>query len=40
VEDLNSKNGTLVNGRRIKKRTALKMGDQLSIGDTVFECRE
>ena len=36
VEDLDSRNGTFVNGKRIKKKTALFYGDKLSIGDTIL----
>lgn len=36
VVDLNSKNGTFVNGRRISAETHLKAGDELRIGDTVL----
>ena len=32
VEDLNSTNGTLVNGRRVLKRTPLSDGDRLRVG--------
>jgi len=32
VEDLNSTNGTFVNGRRVTKRTALSDGDRLRVG--------
>jgi Nif-specific regulatory protein len=32
IEDLDSKNGVLVNGRRIEKPTALRDGDQVVIG--------
>ena len=32
VEDLNSTNGTFVNGRRLIKRTALSDGDRLRVG--------
>ncbi len=36
VKDLNSHNGTLVNGNAVSE-SFLKTGDQLAIGDTVFE---
>ncbi len=36
VEDLNSKNGTFVNGKAIS-RTALKAGDRLQMGECMFE---
>jgi len=32
VEDLDSTNGTFVNGRRVVKRTALSDGDRLRVG--------
>jgi pSer/pThr/pTyr-binding forkhead associated (FHA) protein len=32
VEDLNSTNGTFVNGRRVLKRTPLSDGDHLRVG--------
>ena len=37
IEDLNSTNGVLVNGRRVKRIT-LNDGDTLTIGDTYFRC--
>ncbi|NPV79874.1 MAG: FHA domain-containing protein [Firmicutes bacterium] len=40
IEDNGSKNGTLVNGRRLRRRTILKPGDQLLIGDTMLELKE
>lgn len=36
VTDLNSTNGTLVNGHRIAQPTALAIGDTLQIGDQLF----
>lgn len=36
IEDLNSTNGTFVNGKRIRKRTAIKDGDTVQFGKTVF----
>ena len=36
VEDLNSRNGTFVNGRAVEGRQRLEEGDQLSICDLVF----
>jgi len=35
VEDLGSRNGTLLNGRRLKAPTALSPGDRLGIGPNV-----
>ena len=32
VEDLDSRNGTYVNGKKIKKKTKLNLGDSLSLG--------
>ncbi len=40
VEDLNSRNGTFVNGRAIEGRQRLDEGDQLSICDLVFVFHE
>lgn len=40
IEDNGSKNGTLVNSRRLRRRTILKPGDQLLIGDTMLEFKE
>ena len=42
VEDLNSTNGTFVNGAIIRKKTSLKSGDTVQIGQTIFtvECVE
>src|SRR5262249_28149127 len=34
IEDLGSKNGTFVNGKRIRGRVALKEGDQIVLGRT------
>ncbi len=36
VEDLKSRNGTWVNGRRLESAAALRPGDQLRVGETVF----
>src|ERR1041384_7651600 len=33
VEDLNSYNGTKINGERLQKRTAIGEGDSIQIGD-------
>ena len=35
VEDVGSRNGTLVNGRRVKGATELSVGDRLSLGPNV-----
>jgi len=32
IEDLNSSNGTLINGKRVSTRTALTSGDEISMG--------
>jgi phosphoserine phosphatase RsbU/P len=37
VEDLQSSNGTFVNGRRIQGRTALQSDDLLRLGGTLFK---
>jgi pSer/pThr/pTyr-binding forkhead associated (FHA) protein len=37
VRDFNSKNGTYVNGEKVVGQTTLKTGDQLSVGQLVFE---
>lgn len=37
VRDFNSRNGTFVNGERVVGQTALKNGDQLSVGQLTFE---
>jgi pSer/pThr/pTyr-binding forkhead associated (FHA) protein len=34
VVDLESTNGTEVNGRKVKRRTALDDGDRITIGST------
>ena len=36
IEDLDSLNGTFVNGQRITGRTAVKVGDRIQVGRTVF----
>jgi pSer/pThr/pTyr-binding forkhead associated (FHA) protein len=38
VEDLDSRNGTLVNGKRVE-RAVLKPGDQLTVGRVEFTVR-
>jgi serine phosphatase RsbU (regulator of sigma subunit) len=40
VEDLNSKNGTLVNGKRIDKVTPFRPGDRISAGHLTIEFAE
>ena len=35
IEDLGSKNGTFVNGKRVRDRMALKDGDQITFGRTL-----
>ena len=35
VDDLGSRNGTLVNGRRVKGPTELSLGDRLGVGPNV-----
>ena len=37
LEDLGSSNGTLVNGQRLSQKTMIKIGDQITIGSTLFE---
>lgn len=39
VEDLKSTNGTLVNGQRVRRPSALRPGDRLQIGDAVLTLR-
>ncbi len=39
IRDLGSKNGTLVNGERVRTERELKMGDRISIGPLEFEVR-
>jgi predicted component of type VI protein secretion system len=39
VRELGSKNGTFVNGRRVKTEQELKIGDRLTIGPLDFEVR-
>ena len=36
IEDLNSANGTFVNGKRIKEKTRLSIGDEIKFDDLVF----
>lgn len=37
VEDLGSRNGTWVNGARIRRATVLQQGDEVQLGDDVLE---
>jgi pSer/pThr/pTyr-binding forkhead associated (FHA) protein len=39
VEDLGSTNGTLLNGRRVRRPVAMRAGDRLKIGDVVLGLR-
>jgi len=39
VEDLGSTNGTLLNGRRVRRPAAMRAGDRLKIGDIVLGLR-
>ena len=39
VEDLESKNGTLVNGQRVEQRVALADGDQIQVGSVTMTYR-
>ena len=36
IEDLNSSNGTFVNGKRIKEKTAINVGDEIRFDDLTF----
>ena len=38
IEDLNSKNGTWLNGARLSRRTLLAPQDVVRVGDTLFVC--
>lgn len=40
VEDLGSKNGTLLNNRKINRPSPLKPGDRIKVGKTTFEFLE
>ncbi|MBJ7470397.1 MAG: FHA domain-containing protein [Solirubrobacteraceae bacterium] len=40
IEDLGSTNGTYVNGDKLEGPWSLRSGDQIAIGDTVFEYRD
>src|SRR5688572_9159336 len=37
IADLNSRNGTYVNGQRIEKETSLSSGDEVRVGPLRFE---
>lgn len=37
IEDLNSLNGTLVNGRALQEPATLREGDEVQIGDVVMK---
>lgn len=39
VEDLGSTNGTLLNGRRVRRPVVMRAGDRLRIGDVVLGLR-
>lgn len=39
VEDLGSTNGTLLNGRRVRRAVAMRAGDRLKIGDVLLGLR-
>jgi DNA-binding winged helix-turn-helix (wHTH) protein len=39
VEDLGSKNGTHVNGRRVQQRVMLRNGDRIQVGSITLTCR-
>jgi DNA-binding winged helix-turn-helix (wHTH) protein len=39
VEDLRSKNGTRVNGRRVERRVALRDGDRIEVGSVTIRYR-
>lgn len=36
LEDLNSTNGTLLNGEKIKEKITLEAGDEIEVGSSVF----
>jgi hypothetical protein len=40
LEDLGSTNGTYINGEQLEGPWSLRSGDQIAIGDTVFEYRD
>ncbi|URZ05120.1 hypothetical protein CLROS_004440 [Clostridium felsineum] len=37
LEDLNSTNGTVLNGQKIKSKAYIKAGDEIKIGSSVFK---
>lgn len=39
LEDLDSRNGTLINGELVEATTALQTGDQITVGATTMELR-
>lgn len=39
VEDLGSTNGTMLNGRRVRRPVAMRAGDRLKIGDIILGLR-
>jgi pSer/pThr/pTyr-binding forkhead associated (FHA) protein len=40
IEDLDSTNGTFVNGKRVEKRTLVKAGDRIGVGRVELEIEE
>ena len=36
IKDFNSRNGTMINGKRVKKQVEIHHGDQIGIGETKF----
>lgn len=40
VEDLGSRNGTLLNNGSVEERKKLKPGDRIKLGDTIFQYME
>ncbi|NPV52895.1 MAG: FHA domain-containing protein [Firmicutes bacterium] len=39
LEDLGSRNGTFVNGKRVSRAVRLRPGDTITVGDTTFQFR-